>query len=231
MVENLKTIKEIQDASPSVLHSSSPISFGDELEERQKRASSIQKLGVLLHLPQSVIATAIYIMQRFHLKYAIQENSIEDVTMTCFFLAAKIEETPKKLKEIMMIYYRNIKNDTNITPDKEEFIKVHDRILQLETCALKSIKFELIIEHPYPIAINFCKILETPKLVAQTVWCVISDSYLNTLFCLQYEPLHVAWAALMLTNQVVDFELFARMKDVPHMYEYLKSNETFLRSN
>lgn len=77
------------------------------------------------------------------------------------FLAGKVEETPKKLKEVIEITYitRN-KGKENVVPPKPEspeFIASREQILHHELIVLQTIAFDLTVEHPYKFLLSYVK--------------------------------------------------------------------------
>ena len=74
---------------------------------------------------------------------------------TCLFLAGKVEETPKKLKDVIDITWAiRHKNEAIKT---EEFASLRESILTHELICLQTIAFDLTVEHPYKHVINNVK--------------------------------------------------------------------------
>ncbi|KAF1793230.1 Cyclin-like [Phytophthora cactorum] len=71
-------------------------SFGCEL---------IQEAGVLLRLPQVVMATAQTLLQRFYYRKSLRQFDAFRVAVSCLFLAAKVEEKPKRIKDVIGVFY------------------------------------------------------------------------------------------------------------------------------
>jgi len=57
--------------------------------------------------PQLTIATATVFCHRFYSRHAhaAAENSIFTIATACLFLAGKVEETPKSLREVVRVSY------------------------------------------------------------------------------------------------------------------------------
>mgnify|MGYP006099506815 CR=1 FL=1 len=95
--------------------------------------------------------------------------------MACLLLAAKTEESPKKLVAVVQECYR-LKNMSakksgvqkpGVKIDKrgyldmkcEEFVRLKERVLLLERVILHTIGFELSVAHPYKLLVeqvSFC---------------------------------------------------------------------------
>ena len=74
----------------------------------------------------------------------------------CLFLAGKVEETHKKLNEVVMESY-TLRNQKQ--PSKESFGRLRERVLEAELSLLQEINFDLNIEHPYQYLVQFFEIL------------------------------------------------------------------------
>ncbi|CAI5712215.1 unnamed protein product [Hyaloperonospora brassicae] len=71
-------------------------SFGCEL---------IQEAGILLRLPQVVMATAQTLLHRFYYRKSLRQFDAFRVAVSCFFLAAKVEEAPKRIDDVVRVFY------------------------------------------------------------------------------------------------------------------------------
>lgn len=74
----------------------------------------------------------------------------------CLFLAGKVEETPKKCKDIIKIAKSQLseaKFSTFGEDPKEE-------VMTLERILLQTIKFDLQVEHPYSYLLEYAKCLK-----------------------------------------------------------------------
>ncbi|KAG0145817.1 hypothetical protein CROQUDRAFT_658195 [Cronartium quercuum f. sp. fusiforme G11] len=64
----------------------------------------IQQAGILLKLPQIVMATAATLFQRFYFVTSFNHFGIRDVSAGSLFLAAKLEEKPVRVRDIINVY-------------------------------------------------------------------------------------------------------------------------------
>lgn len=85
----------------------------------------------------------------------------------------------------------------------------------MERILLKTIKFDLQVDHPYRFLIEYAKSLKSnqpppkdglPKDVVQQAWNFINDS-LETTLCLQWEPEIIAVAMLYLSCKMSKFDV------------------------
>ncbi|KAH9467475.1 hypothetical protein Pst134EA_011118 [Puccinia striiformis f. sp. tritici] len=64
----------------------------------------IQQAGVLLKLPQIVMATASTLFQRFYFVTSFIHFGIRDISSGALFLASKLEEKPTRIRDIINVY-------------------------------------------------------------------------------------------------------------------------------
>jgi protein BUR2 len=66
------------------------------------------------------------------------------------FLAAKVEETPRKLKDVILkgltIRFKSAEVVSETSP---EYLKLYDRIIILEKTVLAGLCFDLTVDHPF----------------------------------------------------------------------------------
>ncbi|XP_063764293.1 LOW QUALITY PROTEIN: cyclin-K-like [Eleginops maclovinus] len=124
----------------------------------------------------------------------------------CLFLAGKVEETPKKCKDIIKTA-RSLLNDIQFAQfgdDPKEEVMVLERIL------LQTIKFDLQVEHPYQFLLRYAKQLKGDKnkvqKLVQMAWTFVNDS-LCTMVALQWEPQIIAVAVLYLAGRLSKLDI------------------------
>ncbi|EGG00250.1 uncharacterized protein MELLADRAFT_73226 [Melampsora larici-populina 98AG31] len=85
---------------------SSKDSISPELERELRLYGGllIQQAGILLKLPQIVMATAATLFQRFYFVTSFNHFGIRDVSAGALFLAAKLEEKPARVRDIINVY-------------------------------------------------------------------------------------------------------------------------------
>jgi len=169
--------------------------------KRSEICAFVQKLGIVLKVPQITIASAIVFFHRFYCKYSFEEKNIESVAYACLFLASKVEESPIKLRDLIQIMYQE-KKKMKVSVDSPEFNYWRKEILEKERNVLQTLGFDFQIEHPYSNMLAKVKQLqhEHQKRLAQFSWNFINDS-LRTTLCIQYDPKDIASTSIYLASK------------------------------
>ncbi len=164
----------------------------EEATKRRKTCRFIEEAGRVLRLPRVAISTAMVFFHRFYAKHSFQEHDRFEVAVAAIVLAAKTEESPKKLNTVILECHKlktrgmqagRISHQNNestsplppppppaassmtLDPKGEEFSKLKERILLLERVILHSIGFELSIDHPYKFLVEqIKKLIHTRQL-------------------------------------------------------------------
>lgn len=97
--------KEIEENSPSRRDG---IDLKKEAYLRKSYCTFLQDLGMRLKVPQVTIATAIIFCHRFFLRQSHVKNDRRTIATVCMFLAGKVEETPRPLKDVILVSYEII---------------------------------------------------------------------------------------------------------------------------
>ena len=154
------------------------MSVSEEAMKRRKTCRFIEESGRILKLPRLAIATAMVFFHRFYAKHAFSDHDRFEVAVASIVLAAKTEESPKKLNLVIEECYKlkmrgmqagrisvgpnpgssvGTNNNDTLDPQSEEFTKLKERILLLERVLLHTIGFELSIDHPYKFLVEQIK--------------------------------------------------------------------------
>ncbi|KAK6633505.1 Cyclin-L1 [Polyplax serrata] len=65
----------------------------------------MQTAGILLKLPQVAMATAQVLFQRFYYSKSFIRQNFEITGMGCLYLASKIEEAPRRIRDVINVYH------------------------------------------------------------------------------------------------------------------------------
>mmetsp|Transcript_10303 Transcript_10303/g.47289 ORF Transcript_10303/g.47289 Transcript_10303/m.47289 type:complete len:250 (+) Transcript_10303:214-963(+) len=176
----------------------------------------LKDVGIELKMPQLTIATAVVFCHRFYARHShgLIENDRFIVATACLFLAAKVEETPKPIKEVVRVAYlvqhkSEYDNAVKRIHQKERFEEHREKVLQAERLILHTVGFDFNVEHPYKHILNLarelCKSDEKLEMhhrrATQVAWNFANDS-LRTTLCLQFCPRDIAHAAVNLSFNI-----------------------------
>ncbi|KAL5963695.1 Cyclin-K [Taenia solium] len=172
-----------------------------ETRYRREGARFILDLSNRLHLRYDTWATAIVFFHRFYMCHSFKAFPRHVTAACCLMLAGKVEETPKKCRDIIRTARELLPPELFATfgNDPREEVMMYERVL------LKTIKFDLQVTHPYSFLLQYAKRIkgcqESIKDMVQMAWSFINDS-LETTLCLQWEPEIVACAVLYLATRM-----------------------------
>ncbi|KAM6965277.1 cyclin-K [Aplochiton taeniatus] len=179
---------------------------GTEARYRREGARFIFDVGTRLGLHYDTLATGIIYFHRFYMFHSFKQFPRYVTGGCCLFLAGKVEETPKKCKDIIKTA-RSLLNDVQFAQfgdDPKEEVMVLERIL------LQTIKFDLQVEHPYMFLLRYVKQLKGDKAkvqkLLQMAWTFVNDS-LCTMLSLQWEPEIIAVAVMYLAGRLCKLDI------------------------
>lgn len=183
------------------------LEFETERRYRKEGTRFIMECGTEMILGHHTIATGAVYFHRFYMFHTFQEFPRYVTACCCLFLAGKVEETPKKCRDII-IAARSILPDPNFQAFSEDLRKAKEEVMTLESILLQTIKFDLEVEHPYNFLVSYAKCLKGDKAklqkMVQMAWNFVNDS-LSTTVCLQWEPEIIAVALIHLASKLSKF--------------------------
>ena len=190
--------------APSITAGLSPT---QERENRAKGVNFILQVGIMLKLPQITLATASVFLHRFFMRYSMIEDRVAgrqhqhyySIAATCLFLATKVEENCRKMKDLVVACVRVAQKEPNKEVDEQdkEFWRWRDVLLQLEDLLLEALCFDLSLESPYKLLYTFLVHFqeENNKPLRNAAWAFVNDSCLTPL-CLLYPARTIAASAI-----------------------------------
>lgn len=192
--------KELRE-TPSILDG---VTYETERRYRKEGARFIMECGTKMGLGHNTMATGVVYFHRFYMFHSFKSFPRYVTACCCLFLAGKVEETPKKCRDIIKTA-RSILSDNyfySFGDDPKEEVMTLERIL------LQTIKFDLQVEHPYTFLLKYAKCFkgDQQKLqkMVQMAWNFVNDS-LSTVVCLQWEPEIIAVALIHLASKLSKF--------------------------
>ncbi|XP_035219545.1 cyclin-K-like isoform X1 [Stegodyphus dumicola] len=189
--------------SPSILDG---LDIERESRYRREGARFIINVGTKMGLRYDTMATGVVYFHRFYMFHSFKTFPRYVTACCCLFLAGKVEETPKKCKDIIRIA-RTFLGDSQFLQFGDD---PKEEVMTLERILLQTIKFDLQVDHPYGHLLKYAKCLKGDKgklqHMVQMAWTFINDSLCTTL-CLQWEPEVIAIALMYLAGKLSKFEV------------------------
>ncbi|GLD94446.1 hypothetical protein PINS_up003057 [Pythium insidiosum] len=177
----------------------------------------IEEAGVLLRLPQVVMVTAQTMLHRFFYRKSLREFDAFRVAFGCVFLAAKVEEQPKRMKDVLSVFYaiyrrrkwgKTALSQQLLDVDGDSYFLWRDWLVIVERQLLIDLGFSLydIMEHPHKYILYYIKILDGSKALAQQAWGYLNDS-LRIDLCVRHRAEAIACAAIFLASRTLQVKL------------------------
>ncbi|KAH8802722.1 cyclin-like protein [Xylogone sp. PMI_703] len=222
-------------ATPDQIYKSSQLSaLPIDLQEsiRFYTARLTQAAGILLRVPQDVIAQANVILFRYWLMEDLLKHEFSDVSAATIYLTAKISASPRSLRSVTNVYayLTSPGSALNSTVDSKKqppdpttyylsestYITFRNRILLIEGHILNAIGFNTHVALPHPLAITYLQTLDVfssgggkqgSKVARRAI------EYLNTallspqMLYLTHQPFALATAAIYLAARDVGCKL------------------------
>ncbi|KAL5510439.1 hypothetical protein EMCRGX_G005981 [Ephydatia muelleri] len=193
-----------------------------ELSYRQQAANMIHDMGQRLQVNQLCINTAIVYMHRFYMMHSFKAIHRQNIATAALFLAAKVEEQPRKLEYVAKISYSTLNKDVPPLGDatSEQYTKLVEEITYHELLLLQTLGFEVAVEHPHPHVVKCMNLVKTSRDLSQTAYFMAHNSLLLTTFCLEHPPALVACVCIHLACQWKGLEI-PRSKDNKNWWDYI----------
>ncbi|KAH9460013.1 hypothetical protein MJO29_003954 [Puccinia striiformis f. sp. tritici] len=176
---------------------------------RQQACVFIDRIGSRLGFPRRTIASALLLYHRFHLFFPFSEFNLHDVSIATVWLASKLEDTLKKLREIQLAAWlvRNIQEGGNGLGEPEASIieAERHRLGGIERLLLESVCFDFGSGKPangrdvFGYLIGIARRLQLSRNHIQLSFRLAIDSH-RTLVGLTYPPHLIALSCLYLAS-------------------------------
>ncbi|XP_062845653.1 cyclin-T2b [Trichomycterus rosablanca] len=197
-----------------------------ELSYRQQAANLIQDMGQRLNVTQLTINTAIVYMHRFYMLNSFTKFHRNIISPTTLFLAAKVEEQPRKLEHVIKVAHACLNpQEPPLDTNSNTYLQQAQELVLLETIVLQTLGFEITIDHPHTDVVRCSQLVRASKDLAQTSYFMATNSLHLTTFCLQYRPTVVACVCIHLACKWSNWEI-PISSDGKHWWEYLDPTVT-----
>ncbi|KAI9143504.1 cyclin-like protein [Paraphysoderma sedebokerense] len=177
------------------------------LKHRISTCHYIIKLGKRCGLPILTLATAQLLYHRYVLKYSFSEVRQDDLATTCLFVSGKIQDTIKKLKDLV-IASDQLQNpgSEEMDPESEKMHQTRRNIIALEKLLLEAIEFNFQVQQPLIYTIKILKRFDHPPDMRRRALHICFDCY-KTSLPLLYPPHFVAAASIFLASKSEKFHI------------------------
>lgn len=182
-----------------------------------KSARFIQECGNELHVPQLTISVATKFFQRFFMLESMLVHKPPLVAAACLFLSCKVQETLKRLRDVIFWTVKVRTRHTEDYPDGMDMTESapgyndeKNNILDKEREVLRVLNFDLNVDHPYrhlwQLTRSYIGHGDIQKTVTQAAWNFVNDSF-RTYMPVRFDPKEIATAAMFLSAKLHRFEL------------------------
>ncbi|XP_075863333.1 cyclin-T1 isoform X3 [Microcebus murinus] len=147
-----------------------------ELSYRQQAANLLQDMGQRLYVSQLTINTAIVYMHRFYMIQSFTQFHRNSVAPAALFLAAKVEEQPKKLEHVIKVAHTCLHPQESLPDTRSEaYLQQVQDLVILESIILQTLGFELTIDHPHTHVVKCTQLVRASKDLAQTSYFMATN--------------------------------------------------------
>lgn len=170
-----------------------------EMIQRSKGVNFIVQVGSHLKLPQMTVNAASTFLHRFYLRYSISRYHYYDMGATCLFLATKVEETNRRLRDVAIACTKIASKKPKLVVDEQskDYWRWRDTILLNEDLLLEALCFDMSLDSPYSVLSSYVETLGVSHLPAlkKCAWAFVNDSCRTTL-CVMFPTKVVSAAAI-----------------------------------
>ncbi|KAK1168490.1 cyclin-L1-like isoform X1 [Acipenser oxyrinchus oxyrinchus] len=186
----------------------------------------IQSAGILLRLPQVAMATGQVLFHRFFYSKSFVKHSFEIVAMACVNLASKIEEAPRRVRDVINVFHhlrllRGKRTPTPLILD-QNYINTKNQVIKAERRVLKELGFCVHVKHPHKIIVMYLQVLECEKnqTLVQTAWNYMNDTLRTNVF-VRFQVETIACACIYLAARALQIPLPTK----PHWFMLFGATE------
>ncbi|KAI9719660.1 MAG: hypothetical protein M1812_003431 [Candelaria pacifica] len=198
---------------------------------RYAGAKLTQAAGILLQLPQDIIAQAVVVFTRFWLGTeggSLKEYDAKDVSAACLYMMAKLSSFPQSPRNVLNCYAYLLSSSSHLTnasskhtepnPDsyyisEGVYLTQRARLFRTEAHILRVLGFQTHIALPYTLAINYLQALDVMALpnsssLARQTFAHLTSALLSPqLLYLTHQPAALATASIYLAARELAVKL------------------------
>lgn len=180
----------------------------EELLERQREAAKfIMRVASFMEFPCRTMSTAVHLLFAFYSVHSLRDFPVpNDIALTAIFLACKIEETFKKIKDILEAAFR-VSNPQHMG-EVEIPEELRMRVVMYEDEMLQAIEYNFNRPCPFYVLARVCRTLKLKQDTMLLAW--------DTLLKLHLEPLVSEYPLAYLCVACIISARLSMGKDVEH---------------
>ncbi|XP_047250585.1 cyclin-L1-1 isoform X2 [Capsicum annuum] len=142
------------------------------------------------------MATGQVLFHRFYCKKSFARFNVKRVAASCVWLASKLEESPRKARQVLIVFHRMECRRENLPIEhldtsSKKYIDLKADLIRTERHLLKEMGFICHVEHPHKFISNYLAPFEAPAELRQEAWNLANDS-LRTTLCVRFKSEVVA---------------------------------------
>ncbi|XP_003740257.1 cyclin-L1 [Galendromus occidentalis] len=187
----------------------------------------IQTAGILLKLPQVAMATGQVLYQRFYYSKSFVGHNFEIVAMACVVLASKIEEAPRRVRDVLNVFHHMEQLRRKKTPEPlildQHYMTLKNQVIKAERRVLKELGFCVHVKHPHKMIVTLLQTIllsENNDRLVQIAWNYMNDSLRSDVF-VRHPPETIACACISLAARMLQIPLPTN----PNWYEVFRISE------
>ena len=178
------------------------VSEEDEFAMRVHGCELVQEAAVLLKASQQVACTGQVLLHRFYAKRSMVKFDVRRVAATAVFLACKLEECPRKLRDVVNVFHRMSRRRerkplTHLEYFSKRYEDVKADLVRVERHMLREFGFCIHAEHPHKFVLNYLRMMGQNSEMMNAAWKIANDS-LRTTLCIRFKADKVAVACIYL---------------------------------
>ncbi|KAL3837532.1 hypothetical protein ACJMK2_022882 [Sinanodonta woodiana] len=163
-------------------------------------------------------------MHRFYMVQSFARFPRQEISPACIFLAAKVEEQPRKL-ELVIRAANSCSHREPIDIKSEAYLEQAQTLVINENILLQTLGFDVRVDHPHTHVVKTCQLVRASKDLAQTSYFLATNSLHLTTFCLQCKPTILACVCIHLACKWSNWEI-PKSSEGKEWYYYVDKNIT-----
>lgn len=182
-----------------------PSAMTSVAHERIERAVCFaEELSIKLHLTRTTASTALCYFHTFYAHKSPDTYPPMDMAQAAVFLAAKAEETPRKLKDLVNVAHSIIHLGAPPMAFDQHYFDAKARVLCDEQLLVRVLRFDVSASLPDRYLLNYLRAVRGTPLLAHLAFCMLDDSY-HIPECSQVQAPLVAAACLFGAAELLRF--------------------------